>query len=596
MRRVITVLFLLSLLFASRSRAQEGDWLNDDGAFRFPGFGTKNNPYEIASAPALAYLANEVNRPSGKSFEKTYFIITEDIDLAGRYWVPIGADPLRPFRGYLDGNGKIIYNMNVRSTDEKSYPASGLFGHVGNGAIIENLSLEGGEAAGCSDREISRTGSLAGYVLCSVSGGEDSIIIRNCDNRNVTVTGGKSTYSNTGGLIGEGYAFSDNDGMARIRIEGCSNEGLVNAAPSNFPYTGGIIGKGRGHGYCFGSVSAHGSLTIRSCVNRGFVTGGSTSGADAVSSTGGVLGFGYATGDGYGDSDGSGAFTIEHCTNTGTVKGGEAAGANAYTYTGGITGYADGYGYGDISGGSEKASNGHGYGSGIFTVNACMNRGPVAGGDARGAAAIASTGGIFGFASGSGAGNKQGQGYAYGSFMMRNCYSYADIMAAKGFLGGLGGWVATSGNGPNYVISAIMQDCYAAGTINADMPDSGTITGGIAGCVHRSDDANKDPHIDHCLAAMSFMNGAEDKTYRIAGQLMDVHSPAEVLTGNYAFIADGRWTDRRTRQNGTGWSGLMDELPVSGWNASGKAWIIDRHSAYMPKLRYMSGQSNIPVP
>ena len=594
MKKFIAVLIVFSL-FICRSQAQNGNWYDEDGGLIFPGFGTKHNPYEISSASALTFLADQVNRTSGKSFEGSYFVLTDDIDLSEHYWIPIGGDPLRPFRGYFNGNGKTIYNLYVRSTEIKSYPASGLFGYIGNGAIIENLNLEGGEVAGCNDQEISRTGALAGYLLCSVAGGVDSILIRNCHNRNVVVTGGKTDYSNTGGLIGEGYAFCDSDGEVLIRIEDCSNEGMVSASTSNFPYTGGIIGKGRGHGYCFGSISAHGTLLIRSCINRGMIVGGKTSGVDAVSSTGGIFGFGYASGDGYGDSDGSGVFTIERCSNTGSVKGGEATG-EAHTYTGGLFGYGDGYGYGDTSGSNESSETGHGYGSGIFTINSCMNRGAVAGGEAQDPETVASTGGIFGFASGSGAGNKQGQGYAYGSFMMVNCYSYADISAAKGYIGGLGGWIATSGNGPNYVITAIVQDCYVAGTINADISETETITGGIIGRIHRSDDANKDPHIDRCLAALSYIKGTPERTFRIAGQLLDVDSSAGVLTDNYAYVQEGQWNKRRVRQNGLDWSKAMAELPVSDWNTSERAWVIDRRSEYLPRLRYIAHQSNIPVP
>lgn len=591
---------MISVLFIGYSHAQEGDWYNDDGGYAFQGLGTEANPYEISSEVALAYLAEQVNESAGESFEGKYFILTDDLDLGAHYWVPIGKDPLNAFRGILDGNGKTIYNLYIRQT-ENAYPAAGLFGYMGNGAKIEHLTIEGGTVEGCGNQAISRTGCLAGYLLCNATSETDSIIIRDCHNKKVTVIGGQTNYSNTGGLIGEGYAFCDSDGAAFILIDRCTNTGDVKAVSSNFPYTGGIVGKGRGHGYCDASVSAYGSFYIRLCANRGTITGGSANGADAVSSTGGILGFGYATGDGYGHSDGSGVFTLEYCSNLAPVKGGSALSDYAYTYTGGIFGYGDGYGYGDTSTSAESentgTSSGNAYGSGVFSIASCFNRGYISGGEAIGSGTASSTGGIFGFASGSGAGDKQGRGYAYGSFTLRNCYSFADISAAKGCIGGIGGWIVTNGNGPNYVISAIMQNCYAAGTINSDIALLEAVTGGIVGRVQRSDDAHTDPVVDHCLAVLSYLKGAKESTFRIAGQLLNTQTPAKVLTANYAYITGGEWVNRKTLQNGLEWTGVMSAPPISDWNAAGRLWNINLKTyKYLPRLRYVPNQQQVAIP
>lgn len=596
MRKFLTVLFI-SLSVIALSNAQQGEWYNDDGGYTLEGFGTKNNPYIISSETSFVYLAEKINSSFDGIFDGKYFLLTEDLDLGAHYWIPVGSDELHPFKGIFDGNGKTIRNLYIRSTETKEFSATGLFGYVGNGAIIENLTIEGGKVAGCSSQSISRTGSLAGYLLCNVAGGEDSIIIKNCHNNGVTVTGGQTDYSNTGGLIGEGYAFCDSDGAVDITIEDCTNSGEVIAATSGFPYTGGIIGKGRGHGYCFGSISSHGSFHIRSCINKATITGGNTTGTDAVSSTGGIFGFGYASGDGYGDSDGTGVFTTELCMNTGAVKGGDAASINAYTYTGGIFGYGDGYGYGDISGSSDKQTEGNGYGSGMFTVTSCTNNGHLSGGDASKTGTVSATGGIFGFGSGSGAGDKAGNGYAYGSFSLRNCYSAADISTTNGYIGGLGGCITTIGSGPNYVISAILQDCYVAGSINADVSSyDDVITGGIIGRMHRTDDANEDPKVDRCLAVLSYLAGSENKTYQIAGQLLNIRS-AKALTENYAYIKEGYRNDRRTIQNGYEWSGTTAAPPISEWNASDRVWFIQENSRrYMPRLRNIPDQPRVVIP
>ncbi len=595
MRYTLTVL-LLFLYFTNQSVAQTGDWYNDDGGFTFEGFGTEEQPYLISSESVLVYLAEQVNGVVGKDYQDTYFFLTDDLDLGAHYWKPIGIDPLHNFKGIFNGNGKTISNLYIGNPETESYPVAGLFGYVGNGAIIENLTIHGGEIKGYDNGEISRTASLAGYLLCNVQKDSDSIIIRNCHNIDTKVISGESIYSNTGGLVGDGYAFCDSDGSSTILIENCTNRGPVEGKPGSFMYTGGIIGKGRGHGYCDGSISAFGSFIIRSCANEAYITGGNTHNEEGISSTGGIFGFGYSTGDGYGDSDGSGNFTIEYCINTGFVKGGDAENEHAISYTGGIFGYGDGYGYGDKSGNNEQTSNGNGYGSGIFTITSCINRGIVEGGNMIIPETISSTGGIFGYASATSAGNDVGHGYGYASFSLRNCYSYADITSKNGYIGGLGGWISTSGNGPNHTLSAIVHDSYAVGNINKGRTGSTLAVGGIIGRIHKADEANNSPKIERCLSVLSYLSGNKTKTFRIAGELLNIKTPTEVLTDNYAYVIDGVWSDRRTALNGEDWQGLMTTPPISEWNKSDNAWNIRDTFSAMPTLRGIPNQRSVPIP
>ncbi len=585
------------LFIVVQANAQRGDWYHDEGGYVFEGLGTKEEPYLISSVSGLTYLAQQVNMTPGETFRGTYFRLTKDLDIGAHHWIAIGCDAAHVFQGIFDGNGKTIRNLYVDNSNSEGYPASGLFGYLGNGAKIENLTIEGGKVSGDSSQSISYTGSFAGYLYGNTMGGEvDSIVIRNCHNRNVTVIGGASDYANTGGLIGEGYAFSDSDGMVYILIEHCTNNGNIIAAASNYPYTGGIIGKGRGHGYCDGSASSTGSFIIKSCKNYGVVTGGDTRGDDAVTATGGIVGFGYATGDGYGFSEGSGSFTLYLCLNSGQVNGGNAASRQSLCYTGGIFGYGDGYGYGDKSSMSENINDGNGYGSGKFTVTSCANIGVISGGDALSDGAITSTGGIFGYASGSASGDDQGEGYGYGAFSLRNCYSYTDISAPKGFVGGLGGWINTTGNGPNHTISAIIQDSFAAGSVNKKLSSSFIgITGGIVGQVHKSEDTSTNPRIDRCVAVLSSLYGDEGRTYRIAGEFLNVALSTRVLSRNYAYVAEGNWADMKTIRNGNDWSGIMSAPPLDEWNSSERAWQFPRSNNVMPRLWGITGQTNVPA-
>jgi hypothetical protein len=586
----------LLLLLAGKSQAQRGDWYNDEGGYVFEGEGTLESPYQITSITGLTYLAEQVNMTPGNTFSGVYFKLTEHLDLGAHFWISIGSDAAHPFQGTFDGNGKSIRNLYVNNSNSEGYPASGLFGYLGSGARILNLTIEGGTITGDASQSISYTGSLAGYVSCNVMGGEDSVVIRNCHNRHVKVVGGQTEHSNTGGLIGEGYAYCDGDGHAYILVENCSNNGEVTTTSSNFPYTGGILGKGRGHGYCDGTASSSGLLILSSCVNNGMVIGGGTFGDEAVSSTGGILGYGHATGDGYGSSDGSGAFTVYLCLNNGMVNGGAASSIDALSFAGGIFGYGDGYGYGDKLSISDTTNNGSGYGSGTFNVTSCANRGAITGGSTPGEGAIAAAGGIFGFASGSASGDEEGKGYGYGSFSMRNCYSAADVLCATGCAGGLGGWISTNGNGSNHSLTMIIQDCFAAGNINKSEAGSTAVTGGIAGRVRKTGDANTSPRIDRCVVALDYLGGAEGNTFRIAGQLVNIPAGSPTLSNNHAYAMNGSWGRINTTRNGTDWNGLMLDTPMDEWNATEQAWQFPRSNNVMPRLRGMPGQTNVPVP
>ena len=61
------------------------------------GKGTKDDPYQIATGSQLAYLGESMKSGTyGEKFQDTYFELTEDIDLGGKEWTPIG----RPYYGW----------------------------------------------------------------------------------------------------------------------------------------------------------------------------------------------------------------------------------------------------------------------------------------------------------------------------------------------------------------------------------------------------------------------------------------------------------------------------------------------------------------
>ena len=125
----------LSSLTAFAADLQNNDQWSNHAADAFAdGTGTKDDPYQIATAAQLAKLAKDVN--DGNDYKGKYFKLTDNIDLNAYRWNPIGTyfwglddtTVSEPFAGILDGNEKTITGLYV---DERSSCASaGLFGEI----------------------------------------------------------------------------------------------------------------------------------------------------------------------------------------------------------------------------------------------------------------------------------------------------------------------------------------------------------------------------------------------------------------------------------------------------------------------------------
>lgn len=83
-------------------------WLDFAATDFAGGSGTKDDPYQIATAEQLAKLAKEVNSGAvSQNHSMEYFKLTNSIDLSGHRWVPIGYGNTTNtfgFYGYFDGN------------------------------------------------------------------------------------------------------------------------------------------------------------------------------------------------------------------------------------------------------------------------------------------------------------------------------------------------------------------------------------------------------------------------------------------------------------------------------------------------------------
>lgn len=223
------------------------------------GKGTETNPYKISSADELANLSEQVY--AGNTYAGVYFLLTNDLNLEGRNWRPIGKKD-KEFSGSFDGGRHSISNLFV---DTKEY--GGLFGRVvGSAAALKNITLlsprvEVEEAycgalvarceeialiENCSAKDIicradSTVGGLVGFFYKTPE-------MRNCHVENVEVTG----YNHMGGLLGIVYSYPGNS-----QIYKCS------ATDCNITCNGSW-----GHGGLVGSSFA-GTVTLKGCYTTG---------------------------------------------------------------------------------------------------------------------------------------------------------------------------------------------------------------------------------------------------------------------------------------------------------------------------------------
>ena len=186
--------------------------------------------YMIATSADLLWLAKQVNTGADTFVGKT-FVMTDDIDLTGINWTPIGINNKICFKGTFDGQDHTISNLSVAVEGTAS---AGLFAN-GAGATIKNLTLENVNVNGnYMTGVVMGDGSCATILNCHVSGGS------------VTSTphlvGGKYDDGNhAGGIVG--YLAADGGNAS---VTGCSVTGLVITA---YRDVAGIAGTSTGSGY-----------------------------------------------------------------------------------------------------------------------------------------------------------------------------------------------------------------------------------------------------------------------------------------------------------------------------------------------------------
>ena len=200
------------------------------------------NTYLISTPAELAWVAQQVNGKKD-NFENKTLLLTNDINLNGQPWTPIGNVndyPTISFWGTFDGQNHTISNLTA-SDNVKTYAAAGLFGSLmgtvknvtlknvdirsthfagavvayssRNGATVENCHVDGGtitsvpEYTGSAYDNGDNAGGIIGYYVT-----DDKVT--SCTAKNLTIT----AYRELGGITGCG----PQSGMT-----GCSVENIT---------------------------------------------------------------------------------------------------------------------------------------------------------------------------------------------------------------------------------------------------------------------------------------------------------------------------------------------------------------------------------
>lgn len=274
----------------------------------------------IYTADQLRALANNPGDYAGKTVK-----LGNSIDLSGSNFTPIGTKS-SPFTGTFDGDGHTISGLTVSGD---SY--LGLFGYVGAGGKIENVTITNGDDNGSpstitatsSSKVIHCVGSIAGYVYGTA--GTDDPAIENCSSSaKVTVTSTmQPSSSKSAEFTPEGTPTS-----------GSSSESLDSGYSDNgttIEYIGGVVG------YCAGSIedtsysgtlsaTTHESPQSEDETTMGTSVGGvagqvggfdcnqTISGSDDI-----LLKAQYPSGDGAYKTDTDSPSHVSNCSNTGSL-------------------------------------------------------------------------------------------------------------------------------------------------------------------------------------------------------------------------------------------------------------------------------------
>ena len=365
-------------------------------AAAFWGQGTKTCPFLIENEDDLKQLRTLVNGASSGGLDPyntsaRFYKQTGNITLTETTWGASGNEAIgkptptyQSFCANYDGGGYWV-NLNITGLESSTNSCIGLFGAVGGGGSIKNLTVNGN--INTVDANLS-VGGIAGRVTGVFTFGK-------CRNEIALTTYSSATTQNCGGICGEIASGSGN----AVKIEECKNAANITCGTGSFSNLGGVCGNitsgdvtfekdtnaaastvsGEITGYTyygFGGIcgacsTANNTVTMNYCVNEGKI---STSGS--ATRTGGLLG----------NAVGSTKIKIDHCINDSIQENSVTVNTvSGQKNVGGILGYnavnateiTNCENWGMINGSGENVAGIIGYAYESVSISFCNNIGSV---------------------------------------------------------------------------------------------------------------------------------------------------------------------------------------------------------------------------
>ena len=235
--------------------------------------------YHIYNAKGLQAWAQEIIADANVLNEDV--ILEKDIDLTGVEWTPVGSDMNTGYAGEFNGNGKIIYNLTINSTESNV----GFFGGLAAGGTVHDVKFANaqvtansgdayagviagssmGKIESCNVRSSQVTGHYAGAIV-----GNNSVQVNGCNALDIEVS---ATHA-AGGIAGASYGkteYCSVSGNSHITTTGSSTR------------AGGIIGTSSQEG----GVSTSGRLL--KCAVDGATISGTWAGGIAGENSFGIV-------------------------------------------------------------------------------------------------------------------------------------------------------------------------------------------------------------------------------------------------------------------------------------------------------------------
>ena len=286
------------------------------------GSGIEADPYQVANALQLALVAKNINNNvDDGAYAGAYYKLTNNIDLAGKEWTPIGTG-LYPFHGNFNGNGKTISGakLDQKYLDISSWGqtdgannegfAYGFFGvigwqegaHAGEKVTIANLTLD---VSFETNGAVVLGGLVGSDARAHKGSAKNSSLACDIEISNITVNGKiistNATGSTVGGVVGKLYT------VGAITIDGCTNNAEVKSYSTQ-------LGKDNKVAGILGFYSGEKFVTITNNTNNGEIVakGNPSSGSEYSGKAAGICLMANPT---------DGVVNISNNTNNGDVYG-----------------------------------------------------------------------------------------------------------------------------------------------------------------------------------------------------------------------------------------------------------------------------------